>query len=140
MVKISRDYLHLLFRKILFLKKFAFSLSHDNKSKNYPIDLKFGTHVAFIYLQIESDAQNIGPLHKNLLEIKNKKKKNASRLLRKYLVYRLEILTSYCSNWSLYVVKISRDYLHMFLEEKCFWKNLRFGCRTITRAKITLSS
>ena len=37
MVKISRDYFHLFFRKKLFLKKFAFSLSHDNKSKNYPI-------------------------------------------------------------------------------------------------------
>ena len=57
MVKISRDYLHLFFRKKLFLKKFAFSLSHDNKSKNYPIVLKFGTDVAFIYLQIEFVAQ-----------------------------------------------------------------------------------
>ena len=52
-VEISSDYLHLFFRKKLFSKKFAFSLSHDNKSKNYPIVLKFGTEVAFIYLQIE---------------------------------------------------------------------------------------
>ena len=57
MVKISSDYLHLFFRKILFLKKFAFSLSHDNNSKNYPIILKFGTDIAFIYLQIEFVAQ-----------------------------------------------------------------------------------
>ena len=56
-IKISRDYLHLFFRKKLFLKNFAFSLSHDNKSKNYPIVLKFGTDVAFIYLQIEFVAQ-----------------------------------------------------------------------------------
>ena len=43
MVKISRDYLHFFFlKKKLFLKKFAFSSSHDKKSKNYPIILKFG--------------------------------------------------------------------------------------------------
>ena len=56
-VKISRDYFHLFFRKKLFLKKFAFSLSHDTKNKNYPIVLKFGTDVTFIYLQIEFVAQ-----------------------------------------------------------------------------------
>ena len=43
--------------KKLFLKKFAFSFSYDNKSKNYPIVLKFGTNVAFIYHQIEFVAQ-----------------------------------------------------------------------------------
>ena len=57
MVKISRDYLHLFFRKKLFLKKFAFSSSHDNKSKNYPIVLKFGIDVAVIYLMIDFVAQ-----------------------------------------------------------------------------------
>ena len=56
-LSISRDYLHLFFKKKLFLKKFAFLLSHDNKRKNYPIVLKFGTDVAFIYLQIEFAAQ-----------------------------------------------------------------------------------
>ena len=71
MVKISRDYLHLFFRIKLFLRKFAFSLSHDNKSKNYPIVLKFGTDVAFVYLQIEFVAQKIGPLRKKIFEIKN---------------------------------------------------------------------
>ena len=57
MVKISRDYHHFFFRKKLFLNKFAFSWSHDNKSKNYPIVLKFGTDVAFIHLQDEFVAQ-----------------------------------------------------------------------------------
>ena len=57
MVKISRDYLHLFFRKKLFLKKFAFLFAHDNKNNNYPIVLKFGTDVAFIYLLIEFVAQ-----------------------------------------------------------------------------------
>ena len=52
-VKISKDYLPLFFRKKLFLKKFAFSLSDGNKSKNYPIVLKFGINVAFIHLQIK---------------------------------------------------------------------------------------
>ena len=51
-IKISRDYLHLFFGKKLFLIKFEFSLSLDNKSKIYPIVLQFGTDVAFIYLQI----------------------------------------------------------------------------------------
>ena len=49
------------FQEIIFIgilekinfEKFAFSLSHANKSKNYPIVLKFGTDVAFIYLQIK---------------------------------------------------------------------------------------
>ena len=75
MVKISRDYIHLFLTKKLLLKKFAFSLSHDNKSKNYPIVLKFGSDVAFIYLQIEFVAQKIGPLRKKIFEIKKKKKK-----------------------------------------------------------------
>ena len=66
MVIISRDYLHLFFRIKLFLKKYAFSLPHDNKSKNYPIVLKFGTDVAlaFIYLQIEVVAQKIRSITK----------------------------------------------------------------------------
>ena len=55
--KILRDYLHLFFRKKLFLKKFAFLLSHDNTSKNYPIVLKSDTILAFIYLQIKFVAQ-----------------------------------------------------------------------------------
>ena len=32
-------------------------MSHDTESRNYPIVLKFGTDVAFIYLQIEFVAQ-----------------------------------------------------------------------------------
>ena len=40
-------------QKNYFLKQCAFSLSHDSKSKHYPIVLKFGTDVAFIYLQIK---------------------------------------------------------------------------------------
>ena len=32
---------------------FSFSLSHDNKSKNYPIVLKFGTEIDFLYLRTE---------------------------------------------------------------------------------------
>ena len=39
------------------LKIFSFSLSRNNKRKNYPIVLKFGTDVAFIYLQTEFVAQ-----------------------------------------------------------------------------------
>ena len=70
MVKIPKDYLHLFFRKKLFLKKFAFSLSHDNKSKNYPIVPKFGTDVAFTFLQIEFVAQKISPLRKKIFENK----------------------------------------------------------------------
>ena len=37
-------------------------MSHNNKSKNYPIVLKFDTNVAFIYLQIEYVAQKNDPL------------------------------------------------------------------------------
>ena len=47
-------------------------MSHDNKSKNYPIVLKLGTYVAFIYLQIESVAQkNRSIKKKKIFEIKN---------------------------------------------------------------------
>ena len=127
-VKILRDYLYLSFRKKLFSKKFAFLLSHNNKSKIYPIVLKFGTDVAFIYLQIEFVTQKIGPLRKKIFEIKNLKKNFEPRFLREYLIYRLEILTSYCTNWRLYVVKIkiSRDYLHLFFRKKLFLKKFAF--------------
>ena len=57
LVNISRDYLHWYLRKILFFLKLALALSHDNKSKNYPIVLKFVTDVASIQLQIEFVAQ-----------------------------------------------------------------------------------
>ena len=70
-VKTARDYLPLFFRKKLFLKKFAFSLSHDRKSKNYPIVLKFGTDVAFIYLQMEFDAKKNRSITKKIFKIKN---------------------------------------------------------------------
>ena len=71
-LSISRDYLHLFLKKKLFLKKFALSLSHVNKSKNYPIILQFGTDVAFIYLKNEFAAQKkIGPLRKKIFEVKN---------------------------------------------------------------------
>ena len=97
-VKISRDYLHLFFRKELFFKKFAISLSHHNKSKNYPIVLKFGTHLAFMYLKIEYVAQKIGPLRKRYLRLKFFFLNYESRFLREYLIYRFDILTSYCTN------------------------------------------
>ena len=45
------------FEKINF-EKICVSLSHDNNSKKYRIVLKFGTDVAFIYLQIEFVGQN----------------------------------------------------------------------------------
>ena len=58
------------FQKIIFIcflekiifEKFAFLSSHDKKSKNYLIVLKFGTDVAFIYLQIEFVAQKNGSI------------------------------------------------------------------------------
>ena len=71
MVKISRDYVHFFFRKRLFLKKFAFSSTHDNKSKNYPIVLNFSIDVAFIYLQIEFVAQKYRSITKKIFGIKN---------------------------------------------------------------------
>ena len=43
--------------KNYFRKNFRFSLSDDNKSKNYPIILKFGTEIAFLYLRTEFVAQ-----------------------------------------------------------------------------------
>ena len=53
--------------------KFAFTLSHDNKSKNYQIVMKFGTYVAFIYLIFRSRllAKKIDVLRKKIFEIKN---------------------------------------------------------------------
>ena len=135
-------------------------MSHDNKSKNYPIVFKFGTDVAFIYHQIEFVAkkyrsstkqkkmrlkikkkiliaftprildlstwnshyllnlswdlaqmqllyifrssslpQKNVPLRKKIFQIKNYKKKFESHFLREYLIYQLEILTSYCTNY-----------------------------------------
>ena len=141
MVKILRDYLHLSFRKKLFSKKFPFLLSHDYKSKNYPIVLKFGTDVPFIYLQIEFVAQNNRSIKRNdIWDLKLKKRNFLSRFLREYFIYRFELLNNYCTNWRLYVVKISRDYLHLFFRNNYFFLNLRFPCRTITRAKIIQSS
>ena len=141
-VKISRDYLHLFSRKKNFWKGFeAFSLSHDNKSKNYPIALKFGTDVAFIYLQIEFVVQKNRSITKKVIwDEKFKTTIFESRFLREYLIDRLKLLTSYCTYWRLYVVKISRDYLHLFSRKNNFWKKLRFLCRTITSAKIIHSS
>ena len=71
MVKISRYYLHLVFRKKLFLKKLAFSLLLDNKSKNYPIVLKFGIDVVFAYLEIEFVDQKNWSITNKIFEIKN---------------------------------------------------------------------
>ena len=53
------------------------------------------------------------------------------------MIYRREISTSDCTNWRLYVVKISRDYLHLILEKNYFRKNLCFRCRTISRQKLS---
>ena len=64
-VKTSRDYLPLFFRRKLFLKKFSFWLSHDNKSKNYPIVLKFGTDVASDLFRSSLLPKKIGQLRKN---------------------------------------------------------------------------
>ena len=41
----------------MFFKKVQFPLSHDDKSKNQPIVLKFVRNVAFLYLQTEFVAQ-----------------------------------------------------------------------------------
>ena len=90
--------------------------SNDNKSKNYPIVLKFGTDVAFIY-QVRCPKKSVH-YEKRYLRLKIKNKIFESRFLGEYLIYRLEILTSYCTNWRLYVVNISRDYLHLFFRKK----------------------
>ena len=50
-----------------------------------------------------------------------------SRFLQEYLIYWLEILTSYCTNSRLYVVRISRDDLHWFFRKKLFLKNFAFS-------------
>ena len=76
---------------------------------------------------------------KRYLRLKIQKKNFESCFFREYLIYRLEILTSYCTNWRLYVVNISRDYLRFF-RKKLFLKKLRFRCRTITRTIIIQSS
>ena len=87
------------FRKKLFSKKFVFLLSHDVKGKNYPIVLKFGTAVAFIYIRIEFVAQKKSVYYeKRYLILKIFKKIFESGFLREYLIYRLEISTSYCTN------------------------------------------
>ena len=57
------------FLEIIIFDKFAFSLSHDNKSKNYLIVLKFGTDVDFIYLQVEFVAQQNRSITKKIFEI-----------------------------------------------------------------------
>ena len=64
-----------------------------------------------------------------------------SRFLQEYLIYWLEILTSYCTNSRLYVVRISRDDMTFigFLEKNYFWKTLRFRRRTTTKEKIMQS-
>ena len=129
MVKISRDYLHLFFRKKLFLKKFSFLSLHDNKGKNYPIVLKFVTDVDFIYLQIEFVAKKIGRLRKKIC-LKIKIKNFESPFFQEYLVYRLEILTSYCTNWKLMWLKFQKIIFICFLEKNYIWQNLRFRWRT----------
>ena len=68
-------------------------MSHDNKSKNYPIVLKFGTDVAFIDLQIEFVAQkNRSITKKRYLRLNIFLKIFEQCFHREYLIYRLEIL------------------------------------------------
>ena len=93
-----QEIIFICFLKKLFLKKFTFSSSHDNKCKNYPIVVKFGIDVAFIYLQIEFVAQkNRSITKKDDKEITKKitKKIFESCFLREYLIYRLKIITTY---------------------------------------------
>ena len=141
MVKISRDYLHLFFWKKLLLKKFLFSLSHVNKSKNYPISLKFGTDVAFIYHQIESFIQKIGPLRKKIFEIKNLKKKILNRVFSEntwFIDLKFQPVIALIG-WYMWL-KLQEMIFICFLEKNYFWKNFCFRCRTIRRAKIIQSS
>ena len=71
--------------------------------------------------------KKIGPLRKQIFEIKNLKKIFESRFLREYLIYRFEILTSFCSDWRLYVFKIWRDSLHLFFRKKLFMIKFAFS-------------
>ena len=50
---------------------FAFSLSHGNTSKDHPIVLKFGTHVAFKYCQIEFVDKKLVNWYKRYLKLKS---------------------------------------------------------------------
>ena len=63
---------------------------------------------------------------KRYSRLKIKKKNFESRFLREHLIDRLEILTSYCTNWMLLVVEISSDYLHLFFRKKLFLKKFAF--------------
>ena len=118
-VKISRHYLR--FLEKLFLKKFKFWLSHGKSSKNYPIVLKLCTDVAFIYLQNELVTQKPDHYEKRYLIFKIFFLNFCIAFSQRNMIYRLEILTSYCTNWRLYVVKFSRDFLR-FLEKIIFEK------------------
>ena len=50
----------------MFYTKLEFLLSDDNKSKNYPIVMKFDTDVAFIYRQIEFVQKNLSIMTKDI--------------------------------------------------------------------------
>ena len=79
---------------------------HDNWSKNHLIFYKY-------IARSSSLPKKIGPLRPKIFEVKIFLIFE-SRFLREYLIYRLKILTIYYTYWRLYLVKISRDYLHLF--------------------------
>ena len=84
--------------------------------------------------------KKIGPFRKKYSTLKEKKIFFELRFPREYLTYPLAFLTSYCTNWRLYVFKISRDYLHLVYRKKLILNNWPFCSRTIARAKIIQTS
>ena len=71
-------------------------------------------------------AKKIGQLRKKIFEIKFFFLIFEPRFLREYLIYRLQLLTSYCTNWRLYVVTVSSDYLRFLINGPEIWHRCSF--------------